>query len=67
MGEQQQHTVLEGERVRLIPDDPIIASMMRTGYPPWVDADFEEIEEELDEEDEETEDADELPGTPSGL
>lgn len=53
--------------MRLIPDDPIISAMMRTGYPPWVDADFEEIEEELDEEDEETEDADELPGTPSGL
>ena len=44
--------------MRLIPDDPIIASMMRTGYPPWVDADFEEIEEELDE-DEEAEDEDE--------
>lgn len=58
MGEQQQHTVLEGERVRLIPDDPIISAMMRTGYPPWVDADFEEIEEELDE-DEEAEDEDE--------
>ena len=23
----------------LIPDDPIIASMMRTGYPPWYDDD----------------------------
>ena len=22
-----------------IPDDPIIASMMRTGYPPWYDDD----------------------------
>jgi len=44
--------------VRLIPDDPIISAMMRTGYPPWVDADFEEIEEELDE-DEEAEDEDE--------
>jgi len=32
--------------------------MMRTGYPPWVDADFEEMEEELDE-DEEAEDEDE--------
>ena len=53
--------------MRLIPDDPIIAQMMRTGYPPWVDADFEEIEEELDEEDEETEDADELSGTASRL
>lgn len=53
--------------MRLIPDDPIISAIMRTGYPPWIDADFEEMEEELDEEDEETEDADELPGTPSGL
>ena len=53
--------------MRLIPDDPIISAMMRTGYPPWVDADFEEMEEELDEEIEETEDADELPGTPSRL
>lgn len=44
--------------MRLIPDDPIISAMMRTGYPPWVDADFEEIEEELDE-DEEEEDEDE--------
>lgn len=31
---------------------------MRTGYPPWIDADFEEIEEELDE-DEEAEDENE--------
>lgn len=30
----------------LLPDDPIIASMERTGYPPWLDADWEEIEEE---------------------
>ena len=44
--------------MRLIPDDPIISAMMRTGYPPWVDADFEEIEEELYE-DEEAEDEDE--------
>lgn len=42
----------------LIPDDPIISAMMRTGYPPWMDADFEELEEELDE-DEEAEDEDE--------
>lgn len=41
--------------------------MMRTGYPPWMDADFEEIEEELDEEDEETEDVNELSGTASRL
>ena len=42
----------------LIPDDPIIRALERTGYPPWIDADFEEIEEELDE-DEEAEDEDE--------
>lgn len=29
----------------LIPDDPIISCMERTGYPPWIDADFEEIDE----------------------
>jgi hypothetical protein len=52
----------------LIPDDPIIRALERTGYPPWIDADFEEIEEELDdEEDEETEDSDELSGTASRL
>lgn len=44
--------------MRLIPDDPIISALERTGYPPWMDADFEEIEEELDE-DEEAEDEDE--------
>ena len=39
--------------MRLIPDDPIVASMERTGYPPWlfadtediIDADYEEIKE----------------------
>ena len=25
--------------MQLIPDDPIIAQMMRTGYPPWYDDD----------------------------
>ena len=25
--------------MQLIPDDPIIVSMMRTGYPPWYDDD----------------------------
>lgn len=34
--------------MRDIPDDPIIASMLRTGYPPWIDADFEEIGEDED-------------------
>lgn len=32
----------------LIPDDPIIACIERTGYPPWIDDD-EELEEEEDE------------------
>lgn len=31
--------------MRLIPDDPIIHSMELTGYPPWIDADYEEIDE----------------------
>ena len=44
--------------MRLIPDDPIVASMERTGYPPWmlwadteeiIDADFEEIDEDAGE------------------
>lgn len=29
-------------------DDPIIASMMRTGYPPWMDADDDGEEDEDD-------------------
>ena len=29
----------------LIPDDPIIHSMEMTGYPSWIDADYEEIDE----------------------
>ena len=36
----------------LIPDDPIIRCMERTGYPLWIDADFEEIGEDEDEDDE---------------
>lgn len=44
----------------LLRDDPIISSMERTGYPPWmddnaeeiIDADFEEIEEDILDEDE---------------
>ena len=44
----------------LIPDDPIVSSMLRTGYPPWIDAEFYEIddEEDLDEEAEEADGAD---------
>ena len=34
----------------LLPDDPIIACIERTGYPSWIDADYEE-----DEKDEEVE------------
>lgn len=59
MDEQQLDPVLEGERVRLIPDDPIIRCIERTGYPPWIRDEWEED----DEEDDETEEADELPGT----
>jgi hypothetical protein len=37
--------------MRLIPDDPIIRSMERTGYPPWFDDDWgdEDAEEEEEE------------------
>lgn len=35
-----------------IPDDPIIRYMERTGYPPWIDADYEEIDEEQEDEEE---------------
>ena len=38
-----------------IPDDPIIRAMERTGYPPWIDADYVEIDEG-DSPDEESED-----------
>lgn len=49
-----------------IPDDPIIASMLRTGYPPWMLGDRWEDDEDdwldydsEDEEDEDEEDEDE--------
>lgn len=33
----------------MIPDDPIIACMERTGYPPWMqEEDYDEDEEEED-------------------
>lgn len=40
--------------MKLIPDDPIVACIERTGYPPWlfadteeiIDADYEEIDED---------------------
>lgn len=37
--------------MREIPDDPIVASMLRTGYPPWIDPGWED-DEEWEEEDE---------------
>ena len=37
----------------LIPDDPIIASLERTGFPPWLSDDWEDDEEDEDERDSE--------------
>lgn len=37
----------------LIPDDPIISSIERTGYPPWMQGDDEEEESSLDDDDDE--------------
>ena len=34
----------------LIPDDPIIASLERTGFPPWLSDDWEDDEEDEDDE-----------------
>lgn len=34
-----------------LPDHPDIAAALRTGYPGWMDADWEEIEEEEIEDD----------------
>lgn len=40
-----------------IPDDPIISCIERTGYPPWMQGDWEdEEEEETDADDEEEQD-----------
>lgn len=40
-----------------IPDDPIISCIERTGYPPWMQDDWEnEEEEETDADDEEEQD-----------
>ena len=36
--------------MKQIPDCPIIRSMEKTGYPPWIDPDYEEPEEEEEEE-----------------
>lgn len=40
-----------------IPDDPIVSSMIRTGYPYWMDDDYfsEEAEDDDDEKDLEVE------------
>lgn len=35
--------------MELINDHPDIASALRTGYPRWIDADWEDFEEEEDE------------------
>ena len=32
--------------MKSIPDDPIISCMEQTGYPPWIDADWEEVNED---------------------
>lgn len=34
----------------LIPDDPIIHCIERTGYPPWLQDDWEDDEEDEDDE-----------------
>lgn len=34
-----------------IPDDPIISCMMRTGYPPWMQDDYSDDEDEKKEDD----------------
>lgn len=36
----------------MIPDDPIIACMERTGYPPWMQEDDYDEDEDEEEEDE---------------
>ena len=35
--------------MQLIPDDPIVRSMERTGYPPWIREDPPDWEDEQDE------------------
>lgn len=47
--------------MELLPDNPIIACMERTGYPPWYFDDHGRLmgeEEEWEEEDEDTEEVD---------
>ena len=43
----------------LIPDDPVLRCIERTGYPPWIRDEWEEEEDEEDQDDEEEEDDDE--------
>lgn len=35
----------------VIPDDPIIRSIERTSYPPWIDPDYSDDESEEDDDD----------------
>ncbi len=35
----------------VIPDDPIIRSIERTGYPTWIDPDYSDDESEEDDDD----------------
>lgn len=36
----------------LLPDDPIISCIMRTGYPPWIDAnEADDEDDDYDEDD----------------
>ena len=37
--------------MELIKDDPIIACIERTGYPPWIDDDLDDEQEDDDETD----------------
>lgn len=38
-----------------IPDDPIIACMERTGYPPWMNPDPPDYEDDVEEDEEDEE------------
>ena len=44
--------------MELLRDDPIISSILRTGYPPWID-DVDDFDEDDDEDFEENENFDE--------
>lgn len=32
--------------MRLIPDDPIVSAMERTGYPPWISDDYDDFDDD---------------------